>query len=106
MTHASTRTLLPAELKDGRYVKPCGDLEVEQLWCGRREVWTASHGRATRYHVLIDGGVAGCRPKAGGWRNRSVILLAEDTLIPIAEVPANLCCQRNGCRQIYEAFLT
>jgi hypothetical protein len=104
VTRASTRRLLPAELKDGRYVRPCGDLEVEQLWCGRREVWTVSHGLATRYHVMVDGGMAACRSKqAHRWQPFSLIVLG--ALIPIAEVLTNLCCQRNGCRQLYEAFL-
>jgi hypothetical protein len=26
-------------------------------------------------------------------------------LIPITEVPGQMCCQRNGCRQIFDAFL-
>ena len=94
----------PAALKDGRYVKPCGELEVGQLWCGRRQVWTASNGTATRYHVMVDRGLAACRSRqAHRWQPFSLIMLCE--LIPIAEVPANLCCLRNGCRQVYEAFL-
>lgn len=98
-------SLTPAELKDGLYVRPVALLETEQLWCGRREVWTSTHGRATRYHVMIDGGVAACRKQQTRWRNRSVILICEQTLIPIQDVPANLCCLRNGCRQFYEAML-
>ena len=61
--------LNPAELRDGRYVKPFALLEVDQLWVGRREVWTASHGRATRYHVMVDGGFAACRPTLNTWRS-------------------------------------
>lgn len=59
-------TRVPAELRDGCYVKPYALLEVEQLWAGRREVWTRSHGRATRYHVMVDRGVAACRPFRDG----------------------------------------
>lgn len=96
--------LLPAQLKDGCYVKPYALLEIEQLWCGHREVWTTSHGRATRYHVMVDGGVAACRSKQLRWRPYSLILLG--ALIPIGKVPGHMCCQRNGCRQIFDAFLT
>src|SRR5438876_130026 len=94
--------LLPADLKDGRYVMSFHALEIDQLWCGRREVWIPPHGRATRYHVMIDGGVAACRPKQLSWANRSVILLGD--LLPIGDVPNNLCCQRNGCRQLFESY--
>lgn len=97
--------LKPAELRDGRYAKPCALLETDQLWAGRREVWTASHGRAGRYHVMVDGGVAACRPNANTWRSQGVILICEDTLLPIGEVPSHMCCRRNGCRQFFEAFL-
>ena len=100
-----TRALGPAALRDGCYVKPFALLEIEQLWCGRREVWTASHGHAGRYHVLVDGGVAACRPKQEGWRNRSVILINASTLLPIGDVTSHMACQRNGCRQIFDAFL-
>ena len=100
-----TRKLLPAELKDGIYVQPFALLEPEQLWCGHREVWTASHGRADRYHVMVDGGMAACRAKQRHrWQPHSLILLG--ALIPIAEVPARMCCQRNGCRQLFDAWLT
>jgi hypothetical protein len=98
------RSLQPAELKDGRYVKAFALLEVEQLWCGHREVWTASHGHATRYHVMVDRGLAACRAKEQRrWQPFSLIVLG--ALIPITKVPGNMACQRNGCRQIYEAFL-
>lgn len=99
-------TILPAELRNGCYVRPFALLEIEQLWCGRREVWTASHGRATRYHVMIDGGVAACRKNQTRWANRSVILICENTLVSITKVPGHMCCLRNGCRQIFEAFLS
>ena len=97
--------LLPAELRGDRYARPFALLEVEQLWCGLREVWTSTHGRATRYHVMIDGGVAACRRSQTTWRNRSVIILCESTLVPIAEVPGHMACRRDGCRQIFEAYL-
>jgi hypothetical protein len=101
----SPRSLKPAELKEGLYVKPFVLLEIEQLWAGRREVWTKSHGEATRYHVMVDGGVAACRAKQKRrWQPYSLILLG--SLIPIAKVPAHMCCQRNGCRQLFEAFLS
>jgi len=105
VTGPPTRNLLPAKLKDGCYVKPYVLLEVEQLWCGHREVWTASHGLATRYHVMVDGGMAACRSKQPRrWQSYSLIVLG--ALIPITAVPSHMCCQRNGCRQIYDAFLT
>ena len=107
MTPPPTRQLLPTELKDGRYVKPYALLEVEQLWAGRREVWTKSHGRAARYHIMIDGGVAACRPfRDGRWTYYNGILICEDTLVPIGQVPSYMICLRNGCRQIFDAFLT
>ena len=107
MTRVPTRNLRPAELKDGCYVKPYTLLEIEQLWAGRREVWTKSHGRATRYHIMIDGGVAACRPfRDGRWTYYNGILICEDTLVPIGQVPAHMVCRRNGCRQIFDAFLT
>jgi hypothetical protein len=99
------RNLKPAELRDGLYVKPCAQLEIDQLWVGRREVWTSTHGRASRYHVMIDKGVAACRPNVNTWRSQGVILIGAGTLIPIGMVPTSLCCLRNGCRQIFEAFL-
>lgn len=96
--------LKSAELRDGRfYVKPFAELEVDQLWCGHREVWTASHGRAARYHVMVDGGVAACKSQQYSRNPHRVIVLG--ALIPIAKVPAHMCCQRNGCRQLYEAYL-
>lgn len=96
--------LRPAELRNSVYVKPFALLEVEQLWCGLREIWTASHGEATRYHVMIDDGMAACRAKQQRrWQPYSLITLCH--LIPITKVKAYMCCQRNGCRQIYEAFL-
>lgn len=98
--------LQPAELRDGRYVKPFALLEVEQLWVGRREVWTSTHGRATRYHVMTDRGTAACRPNDDRWLNRSVILLCMSTLIPITEMPTHMACLRNGCRQIFETYIT
>lgn len=99
-----TIRLQSAELRDGLYVKPYASLEPEQLWAGRREVWTSTHGRAVRYHVMVDGGVAACRPDVNTRRAQGVILICEDTLIPIVDVPANMCCLRNGCRQIFAAF--
>ena len=96
--------LLPAELKNGLYVKPFVLLEVEQLWCGHREVWTSTHGRATRYHVMVDHGMAACKAKQQKrWQPYSLIVLG--ALIPITKVPSHMCCLRNGCRQIFEAFL-
>lgn len=104
MTRSPTRKLLPAELKDGAYVKPFALLEPEQLWCGIREVWTKSHGWAGSYHVMVDGGMAACRAKQKHrWQPYSLILLGH--LVPISKVPHDMCCQRNGCRQVYDAFL-
>ena len=97
--------LKSAELRDGRYVQPFALLETEQLWVGRREVWTASHGRATRYHVLVDGGLAACRPNQNTWRSHGCLVICADTLMPITKVPANMCCLRNGCRQIFLAMI-
>jgi hypothetical protein len=99
-----TDRLLPAELRYGRYVQSFAMLKVEQLWCGHREVWTTSHGLATRYHVMVDNGCAACRSKQQHrWRPYSLLLLG--SLIPITKVPANMACLRNGCRQIFEKFL-
>lgn len=95
--------MTPAKLKDGCYVQPFAHLEPEQFWVGRREVWTSTHGRATRYHVMVDGGVAACRPKQTSWTNRSVILLCD--LIPIGDMPSHMACLRNGCRQWFSAAL-
>jgi hypothetical protein len=106
VTRGPTQGLAPADLRDGHYVQPFAALKVEQLWCGRREVWTATHGWAGRYHVMIDGGVAACRSKQEGWRNRSVIVIGEDTLVQIDKVPPHMRCRRGGCRQIFDAFLT
>jgi hypothetical protein len=97
--------LTPAALHDGRYGRPYATLEIDQLWCGRREVWTATHGHAGSYHVMVDGGVAACRPKQEGWGHRSVLLICGDTIVPIGQVPSHMCCRRNGCRQIFDAFL-
>lgn len=94
-----------AELHDGLYVKPYATLEIDQLWVGRREVWTITHGRASRYHVMVDSGFAACRPNANTWRSQGVIVICADTLIPIGNAPSHMCCLRNGCRQIFEAFL-
>lgn len=101
----SAARLSPAELHNGLYAKPYATLEVDQLWAGRREVWTASHGRATRYHVMVADGTAACRPNANSWRSQGVILLCTDTLIPIGEVPAYMACLRNGCRQLFVAAI-
>lgn len=98
-----SRKLRPAELKDERYALSYSELNVRQLWCGKREVWTRTHGWASRYHVMVDGGVAACRSQEG-WRNRSVIVLCH--LVPIAKVLNHMRCQRNGCRQIFDKFLT
>lgn len=96
--------LQPAELRNGFYTEPVAMLEPDQLWCGLREVWTTSHGRTYRYHVMVDRGVAACRAKQEHrWQPYSLIVLCN--LIPIAKVPSRLCCQRNGCRQLYEAYL-
>ncbi len=91
----------PAELKRDRYVRPYAELAVGQLWCGMREVWTKTHGWASRYHVMADRGVAACRGQEG-WKHRSVIVLCH--LVPITKVPAHMRCQRNGCRQIFGAI--
>ena len=107
MTQPPTRRLLPTELKDGCYVKPHALLEIEQIWAGRSEVWTKSHVRATRYHIRIDRGVAACRPfRDGRWTYYNGILICEDILVPIGQVPSHMVCRRNGCRQIFDAFLT
>ena len=85
------------------YKKPVALLEPHELLVGRREVWTATHGRATRYHVMVDGGVAACRLKQTKWQNRSVIVLTD--LIPIGDMPAHMACLRNGCKQFFEAYI-
>ena len=101
------RDLLPAELRDGSYVKPYAFLEIEQLWAGMREVWTKSHGQATRYHIMIDNSVAACRPfRDGRWSYYNGILICEHTLVPIGQVPGHMICRRNGCRQIFDSYLS
>ena len=102
-TRSLPKKLRPAELKGECYVKPYAELKVSQLWCGKREVWTRTHGWAGRYHVMVDGGVAACRSQEG-WQNRGVIVLCH--LVPIAKVPDHMRCQRDGCRQIFDKFLT
>lgn len=98
--------ILPAELRNGLYVKPVALLEPEQLWCGRSEVWTSSHGRATRYHVMVDDGCAACRPHTTRWKSGSMIILETDSLIPIAEVEGHMACRAPGCFVYYRAFLS
>ena len=95
--------IVPAEIKNERYVRPFSEIEPGEYWVGRREVWTASHGRACRYHVMVDHGVAACRPHIRRWSNLSVILLCD--LIPIGDMPSHMACLRNGCKQLFEAFL-
>ena len=107
MTIPQTHGLRPAELKDGRYLKPYTLLEIAPLWAGMREVWTKSHGRAARYHIMVDGAVAACRPfRDGSWNHYKGILICEYTLVPIGDVPSHMVCRRNGCRQIFDAFST
>lgn len=73
------------------------------MQAGTREVWTSSHGRATRYHVATANGAAACRPQVETWQNRSVIILVESSLIDVADVPSHMKCQRDGCRQLFAA---
>lgn len=62
---------------------------------GHREVWTASHGRAARYHVALDGDpVAACSPARGLHGNRRIIL---GTLADATEVPLHMRCARPAC---------
>lgn len=82
-----------------KYVKPFALLEVDELLAGRREVWTSTHGRASRYHVMVEDGMAACRPSPF-----SGMILCEQTLIPIGEVRGFMTCGRNGCRQWFEAI--
>jgi hypothetical protein len=99
---------LPAELKDGRYVKPYVLLEIEQLWAGQCDDRTRSPRapKATTFHIMIDGGFAACRPfRPGRWVCYNAVLLGEKTLIPIGQVPTQQLCRRNGCLQVYEAYL-
>lgn len=61
---------------------------------GHREVWTRTHGRASRYHVEVDG-CAACAPNATlGGGNRRIVL---GDLIPAADVPTSLRCRRAAC---------
>ncbi len=63
---------------------------------GHREVWTSTHGRASRYHVALDGEpMAACSPArslAGGTRR---IVLGD--LCEASEVPQILRCRRRAC---------
>jgi hypothetical protein len=65
------------------------------MMAGWREVWTATHGRARRYHVVANNGMAACRPNnrldGGG--------IPLGRLTRAADVPVHMRCQRNGCRQ-------
>jgi hypothetical protein len=59
------------------------------VWAGHREVWTATHGRAARYHVANEYNGAVCSPAItlrGG--NRRIIL-----------VPEILRCARPACKK-------
>jgi hypothetical protein len=55
---------------------------------------------------MVDGGLAACRPNQNTWLSRSVIMICSNTLIPITQMPANMGCLRNGCRQIFLAAIT
>ena len=107
---------MSADSRSGFYGKPFALLEISELFAGRREVWTATHGRATAYHVLVDDGMAACRPNPkfrGSHRTTrgtprkkyDAIILCELTIIPIGEVPGHMTCGRNGCRQWFEAAI-
>ncbi len=66
----------------------------EIVLAGRREVWTATHGWAGKYHVSVDG-LAACSPAhslRGG--NRRMIL---GDLMHADEVPAAQRCARPAC---------
>lgn len=101
--------LLPAQLKDGRYAKPYVLLEIEQLWAGQCDNRTRSRRppSTSRYHIMIDGGVAACRPfrPSHQWVCYNAVLIGVKSLIPIGSVPTQQICRRNGCLQIYEAYL-
>jgi len=86
------------------YTQAFALLEQHEWMAGRREVWTSTHGRATRYHVMVDDGMAACRPSPW-FRGGNGILLCESTLIYVGDVPGHMCCQRNGCRQLFEAYI-
>lgn len=86
-----------------KYAKPFALLEVDELLAGRREVWTSTHGRASRYHVMVEDGMAACRPNP--LMKGSGMILCEQTLIPIGEVPGFMTCGRNGCRQWFETAI-
>lgn len=85
------------------YPKPMREMFVHELLVGHREVWTASHGRATRYHVVTDDGTALCRN--GAAYNRGVIVLNEDTFVPIGVIEGHMLCRRGGCSAVAEEFL-
>ena len=107
--HAVRRQVKAAELKDGRYIKPYALLEIAQLWAGQGEDRTRSRrpSATTRYHVMIDGGFAACRPfrPRHQWVCYNAVLLDEKSLISIGQVPTQQICRRNGCLQVYEAYL-
>ena len=107
--HAVRHQVKAAELKEGRYVKPYALLEIEQLWAGQCDDRTRSRRppATTRYHVMIDGGFAACRPfrPRHQWVCYNAVLIDEKSLIPIGQVPTQRICRRNGCLQVYEAYL-
>lgn len=84
-----------------RYQRPFALLEPNEYLAGLREVWTSTFGRAKRYHVLVEDGMAACR--SNPYRG---VILCENTIIPIGEVPGHMCCLRSGCRELFLAAIS
>ena len=132
--HGVRPQMQSAVLKDGRYIKPYTLLEIEQLWAGQCDDRTRSRRppATSCYHIMIDGGFAACRPfrPRHRWVCYNAVLIGEKSLIPIdqrngstaagplwgrawanetaaklGQVPTQRICRRNGCLQVYEAYL-
>lgn len=71
---------------------------MSDVLAGHREVWTASHGRAGRYHVALSGtATAACSPCETLHDGHRRIILGD--LIDAEEVPQHLRCQRPACKK-------
>lgn len=83
------------------YVQPFAELEPHEWLAGTREVWTSTHGRAGRYHVMVDDGMAACRPAPYLHGKVNGVLLYEPSLAPLDEVASYMRCQRAACRRLF-----
>ncbi len=76
------------------------DWVCKAVQAGWREVWTASHGRARRYHVATDDQTAACRPDPRlTVQEGDGIGIFLGQIQDAYDVPKHLRCSRNGCKQ-------